>query len=82
MSPLEIDELTYPNERLARWAEQQQAILVDPQNDMQAKVARTRVYLHGFEGTILGDGHYNEAGHAIFARLVGQELCGALMKAD
>lgn len=75
LATLEIEDLFHPNRRLSQWAEQQQAILIDPLHELQAEVARTGVYIHGFENNLLGYGHYNRDGHAHFARVVGQALC-------
>jgi hypothetical protein len=34
------------------------------------------VFLHGFPNTRPGFGHWNEAGHALAARLIAARLCG------
>lgn len=37
--------------------------------------AEKKVYLHGFPNTSLGDGHWNEDGHALAAQVIGDHLC-------
>jgi hypothetical protein len=43
---------------------------------LQAIAERERIFLHGFENTRLGSGHWNENGHRLAAELVAADLCG------
>ena len=42
--------------------------------ELQAHADLNRVFLHGF-GRQLGNGHWNEAGHAVAGELLSQKLC-------
>jgi len=42
---------------------------------MQREADAKHVFLHGFQNTKAGFGHWNEAGHALAAELIAQDLC-------
>lgn len=75
---LGVEDLLYPNRRLAAWAKKAQATLIDPLAALQQEVARSGAFLHGFKDDKGGSGfgHYNALGHAAFARAVSPALCG------
>jgi hypothetical protein len=45
---------------------------------LQAQAERGGVFLHGFENTRLGKGHWNERGHAAAGRAIAGALCRGL----
>jgi hypothetical protein len=74
---LRVPDLLYPDRRVREFSERNaiEVILLAP--DMQRHADATGAYLHGFENTRLGVGHWNEAGHAFAARLIAARLCPA-----
>jgi hypothetical protein len=45
--------------------------------DLQTYAERNQVFLHGF-GREIGNGHWNERGHAVAGELLAQKLCEAV----
>jgi hypothetical protein len=43
---------------------------------LQQLAIRDHVYLHGFKNTMMGEGHWNERGHAAAADVLSREICG------
>jgi hypothetical protein len=71
-----IVDLFYPDRRIQRATEALniRSIILAPR--LQAIAERERIFLHGFENTRLGSGHWNENGHRLAAELVAADLCG------
>jgi hypothetical protein len=72
---LRIDEPFYPERRLKQLGERHgfDVVLLGP--DMQRQADATGEFLHGFPNGKLGFGHWNQAGHALGASLIGRHLC-------
>ncbi|NKB57117.1 MAG: SGNH/GDSL hydrolase family protein [Alphaproteobacteria bacterium] len=72
---LGVDNLDYPDQRVAAVATQlgiPAITLVDPLRDYADKNA---AYLHGFENTRLGTGHWNKTGHRLAGEHIAKALC-------
>ena len=72
---LGVKDLTYPDARLQRFAEQIKLphIILAP---LLLQIAEhDKAYLHGFSNTGMGIGHWNEKGHAWAARLIASAIC-------
>jgi len=68
-------DLFYPEKRMRALAEREglDAVFLA---ETAAQYARSnRVYLHGFQNAVLGDGHWNEAGHRFAAEQIACHLC-------
>jgi hypothetical protein len=72
---LGVSSLFYPEERLGRLGEEGGFEVIKLAPAMQKVADAEHVFLHGFPNTKRGFGHWNEAGHALAARLIAQELC-------
>jgi hypothetical protein len=68
-------DLLYPDRRLAQFAARHgiDALALAPA--MQHLADETGVFFHGFPGTGMGLGHWNELGHTVAAQLIAQRLC-------
>jgi lysophospholipase L1-like esterase len=72
---LGVDDLLYPDRRLAEFG-QKHGIRVLPLAPQMQRIAEERgIYLHGFENSGMGRGHWNAAGHRLAAELIAQGLC-------
>ena len=73
---LGVEDLSYPERRLMQFGERTNTRVISLVPDLQRYAERSHVYLHGFSNTSLGSGHWNEAGHAAAADIIGARLCG------
>jgi hypothetical protein len=77
MKRLGVADLLYPEHRLQALGAQHGFEVIALAPDMQRYADATHTYLHGFDNTVLGLGHWNAAGHALAGKLIAQRLCGA-----
>jgi hypothetical protein len=72
---LGVQSLFYPEERLQRLGSENGFDVLALAPAMQSEADKKHVFLHGFENTKPGFGHWNEAGHALAAELIAAGLC-------
>ena len=72
---LGVKDLSYPERRLMQFGERTNTPVISLVPELQRHAERSHVYLHGFTNTSLGSGHWNEAGHAAAADIIGARLC-------
>jgi hypothetical protein len=72
---LGVTSLFYPEQRLQRLGRDHGFDVLALAPAMQSEADKKHVFLHGFENTKPGFGHWNEAGHALAAELIAGELC-------
>jgi hypothetical protein len=70
-----VNDLFYPNQRLAELANREQINFLDLAQPMEAYAEQNKIFLHGF-GNQLGNGHWNSEGHRVASQLIAQKLCG------
>jgi len=74
MVRLGLENLYYPDERIRAFLRRNGVEVVSLAPEL-AKLAQTRsIFLHGFENTELGGGHWNADGHEAAAEIVSQWL--------
>jgi len=74
-----IDNQFYAVDRLKSWAENRPVSLVDLAAPLQQYANANNVFLHGFENSGLGYGHWNEHGHLEAANVLAKPI-GDLLK--
>ena len=42
---------------------------------MKNHAEKNEIFLHGFANTVMGEGHWNFAGHKIASQIISMELC-------
>jgi lysophospholipase L1-like esterase len=72
---LGVDDLLYPDRRLAEFGRKHGIRVLPLAPQMQLIAEQRRAYLHGFENSGMGRGHWNAEGHRIAAELIAQRLC-------
>ena len=72
---LGVDSLFYPEQRLEALGANNGFDVLALAPAMQRRADEQHVFLHGFENTKPGFGHWNEAGHALAADLIARDLC-------
>lgn len=69
-------DLFYPERRLSLFARKAGIEYYPLAPDMLEYSKKTGVHLHGFKGTGLGVGHWNESGHYLAGKLLAEYLSG------
>src|SRR5579871_830036 len=77
MAKLGISDLFYPERRLQALGTREGFEVIALAPAMQREADATHTYMHGFDNTVLGFGHWNAAGHAAAGRLIAQRFCGS-----
>ena len=75
---LGVPDLFYPDDRLSAFGAAQGIPVLALARPLRAQAERDKVYLHGFANAELGEGHWNEQGHAAAAREMAGWVCGLL----
>src|SRR5579875_1481496 len=78
MQHWELDNLFYPDFRIRALGERTGFDVLNLAPAFQQYADRHHVYLHGFNNTALGTGHWNLQGHRLAADLIAQRLCKLL----
>jgi hypothetical protein len=78
LEELGAQNLFYPEQRLAQWGQQQNFPVLNLAPELQAYSDRQRAFLHGFENTAPGIGHWNGLGHQVAGQLLTTKLCSLL----
>jgi hypothetical protein len=77
MAQLGVDDLFYPERRLAKFGAEAGFEVLPLGRDLQRYADERRAYLHGFRNTVLGFGHWNEDGHGQAGKLMARRLCAS-----
>lgn len=72
---LGVADLLYAERRLEEWSRRSDTRIIPLAPRMQVYAEENQVYLHGFFNTRMDGGHWNAAGHALAAEIVGEKLC-------
>lgn len=75
MQTKQIQDLFYPDNRIKAFAEQAGIEVLTLAPELQKYAEKNQVYLHGFENTIMGFGHWNTHGHRIVGQKLTEYLC-------
>ena len=70
-----VEDLWYPDRRLAALAEQQGFEVLSLARPLQRYAEQNSVFLHGFANTEPGTGHWNEEGHRVAGELIAKRIC-------
>lgn len=75
MREVGVADLFYPDQRIQALGEREGFAVLSLGRPFQTYADERGVFLHGFENTALGKGHWNEAGHRLAGELIAQRLC-------
>ncbi|MBC8874591.1 MAG: SGNH/GDSL hydrolase family protein [Planctomycetes bacterium] len=75
---LQVDDLFYAERRLQALGRTNGFPTVDLAEPMQRYADKHGAFLHGFENTKLGEGHWNAAGHRLAAQITAEAICASL----
>lgn len=71
---LDIEDVLYPDRRIEQHCRDNGIPVLSLVPGMQAYAQKQDEFLHGFENTTMGQGHWNSAGHRVAGRLIGSWL--------
>ena len=74
-SKLDVADLGYSDRRVASLASRLGCPAIVLAKPMAEYAEQHNVYLHGFENSQLGAGHWNETGHRVAGEILAAELC-------
>lgn len=74
---LGVPDLFYPDRRIRAFGERHGIEVVNLGPEMQRRADATGAYYHGFPNTMLGFGHWNQAGHELAGMLLARYLCSS-----
>jgi len=77
---LGVSHLFYPDFRIRSLGERAGFAVLNLAPHLQTYAEEDRVFLHGFEKSGLGKGHWNSEGHRLAGTLMAQKLCGDLLR--
>ena len=72
---LGVETLFFPEEQLTKISVKYNLRYLELARKLQTLATNNREFLHGFNNTALGLGHWNAKGHLHAGRLIGQEIC-------
>lgn len=75
---LAVDDLLYPEQRIQQFGERHAIEVVPLASDLQQYAAEHDAFLHGFDNTRPGYGHWNAAGHRLAGERIAEAICTKL----
>ncbi|MGL5032828.1 MAG: SGNH/GDSL hydrolase family protein, partial [Microcystaceae cyanobacterium] len=70
-----VTNIFYPDRRIAQWGESNNFDVLNLAPSFQAYAYKNQVFLHGFDNTLMGIGHWNKSGHQLAGKLITEHLC-------
>lgn len=67
--------LFYPDERIQKLGQKNGFTVLNLAKSMQEYADKNKVFLHGFDNTRLGVGHWNKQGHKLGGEMISEMLC-------
>jgi hypothetical protein len=71
---LKVDDLTYPDRRIKEFCDNNSIAVLTLVDAFQRYAEQHEKYLHGFENTRMGIGHWNETGHRLAGEQIAREI--------
>jgi hypothetical protein len=75
LSQLGATNLFYPDERIQKLGQNNGFKVFNLAKPMQEYADKNQVFLHGFDNTRMGVGHWNKQGHELAGKLITEKLC-------
>jgi hypothetical protein len=70
--------LFYPDERIQKLGQKKGFTVFNLAKPMQEYADKNQVFLHGFDNTRMGVGHWNKQGHQLAGKLITEKLCQSI----
>ena len=79
---LGVPNLLYADRRLAQWGQQQGIGVIQLVEPMSRYASQRQTYLHGFDNTLPGTGHWNAEGHRLAAEIAAAAIVAAVRSSN
>lgn len=79
MESLGIHDLFYPDSRIKELGELEGYLVLNLVQPFQTYAEEHKAFLHGFDNTTMGEGHWNIEGHSLAGQIIAQEICQNLL---
>jgi len=76
---LGIEDLFYADRRIDGLGQKYGYPVISLAQPLQRIATEEGIYLHGFRNSVMGDGHWNEAGHRAAARVLVEGICAKIL---
>ena len=73
---LKVSDLFYPERRLKNFGQREKFDVVTLAPRLLNYAESHQAFLHGFQNTVVGRGHWNEEGHRRAGQLMAEYFCG------
>ena len=70
-----INDIFYPENRLENFSRKNSIKFIKISEKMRKIAIEKNIYLHGFNNSKLGEGHWNLAGHNLASKLISEGIC-------
>ena len=72
---LNNNDLFYPDKRIKKLGDKEGFLVINLAEKMKNYAEKNQIFLHGFNNTAMGEGHWNFAGHKIASQIISKQLC-------
>lgn len=72
---LGVPDLLYPDRRIQALAKREDTEVLSLAEPLATYAEQHNVFLHGFQNSKLGKGHWNAAGHRLAGKLMSERIC-------
>ena len=74
------NDLFYPDKRIKKLGDEEGFLVINLANKMKDYAEENQIFLHGFDNTIKGEGHWNLVGHKIASQIISKKICKSLQR--
>ena len=68
-------DLFYPDKRIKKLGDKEGFLVINLAEKMKNVAEKNQVFFHGFDNTVMGEGHWNLNGHKIASEIISEKLC-------
>jgi len=72
------NDLFYPDKRIKKLGDEEGFLVINLANKMKDYAEENQIFLHGFNNTVKGEGHWNLVGHKIASQIIFKKICKSL----
>ena len=69
------NDLFYPEKRLKKLGKEEDFSVINLAEKMKRYAEKNETFLHGFENTVMGEGHWYNLGHKIASQIISKQIC-------